>query len=238
MASTSDVKEFYDEFANYEVNRGINLRHYHIFNEVIKAGLRNNHQVLEIGCGTGELSFLLHRFLRRGHLVSTDISPNSIALAEKRIGASSRMQFIVTDMTDFTYPDKFDFIVLPDVLEHIPIDNHPALFGSLRTLMLDHSKIIIHIPHPKLIESDSIHKPEILQIIDQPISAVTLLQDCYPHGLMLDQYDSYSLFHDTPDYIFITLKRDILPIYVDYPKIKIILKKFRERILCLIRTWL
>ena len=77
MDPGSEVSNFYDTFTQYELKSGVNLRHYTIFNAVIQSGLRRNHTVLEIGCGIGQLTGLLHRYLRKGKLVSTDISPES-----------------------------------------------------------------------------------------------------------------------------------------------------------------
>lgn len=236
MHSHSEISNFYDSFAEYELKSGVNLRHYTLFNAIIKSGLRRNHHVLEIGCGIGQLTGLLSRYLRKGKLVSTDISPRSIGIASKRVPPSSRMEFLVSDMTLFGYPEKFDYIVLPDVLEHIPVENHFELFANLSKLMYDHSKIIIHIPHPKIIEYERIHHPQKLQIIDQPISADTLLQSCYAHQLILETYHSYSLFHVQPDYVFIVLKRDELPQYIKLTRFKIITRKSIARLIKLIFT--
>ena len=230
MASNSEIKEFYDSFTAYELKRGINLRHYHVFNEIVKTGLKPNHQVLEIGCGIGQITSLLHRYLTKGKLLSVDISPQSVELARKAIGPSARMEFMVSDMTSFPTDRKFDYIILPDVLEHIPVENHPALFGLLQQLSHPHTTVIIHIPHPQFIESDRIHHPERLQIVDQPLSAATLLNNCYPHNFILNRYESYSLFNGAHDYVFIVLKQNVMPAYTGLTKMKIIRKKSLERL--------
>lgn len=236
MMENAGVKEFYDSFSEYELRSGINLRHYTLFNKIVKTGLCKNHKVLEVGCGIGQLTFLLHRYLRSGKLVSADISPVSVELARKRIGQSSRIEFFVSDMSDFRYPDKFDFIVLPDVLEHIPVENHLALFGLLSSLMHEYSKIIIHIPHPKYLEYIRTNEPEKLQIIDQSISAAILLENAYAHHLMVDLYESYSIFNHGNDYAYIVLSQNQLPNYSTYSKSKIILKKSIQRILTLLNS--
>lgn len=236
MTDNSDVKEYYDSFTEYELRSGINLRHYTLFNKIIQTGLQKHHRVLEIGCGVGQLTFLLHRYLRRGRLVSVDISPVSVQLAKKRIGDSSRMEFFVSDMSEFEYPGQFDYIILPDVMEHIPVENHHALLGLLNSLMHKDSKIIIHIPHPKAIEFIRIHEPGKLQIIDQSLSAEKLLRDAYAHDLLLDRYESYSIFSRGYDYVFIVLRQNNFPSFSGFSKSTIILKKSIQRILCLFNT--
>ena len=105
-------------------------------NELIKSGLRKDSVVLEVGCGVGTLTVLLNKFLSKGKLVATDISDESIEKAKKRIPNSNKIDFFVTDMKDFSYSQKFDFIVLPDVLEHIPIDQHKELFSCFDPILI------------------------------------------------------------------------------------------------------
>ena len=235
MPSSNEVREFYDEFAEYERQKGINLRHYRIFNELTKRGLKKNHHVLEIGCGIGQLTFLLTRYLKRGHLVATDISPASVEYAKQRVNDNLRAAFYVTDMTDFEYKEQFDFIVLPDVLEHIPVDFHGTLFQKLSSILKKDGTILIHIPHPDLIEFDAANQPDIMQIIDQPLAADELLKAIYPHGLILERFDAYALFHDVRDYIFIVLRKRTLPVYRKMPKWKIILRKQWNRLLACLK---
>lgn len=230
MPSNTEVKEFYDAFTGYELKSGVNLRHLHLFNSIVATGLRRHHHILEIGCGIGQLTGLLHQYLRKGEIMAVDISPQSVEIARKRIGSSNRIQFAVSDMTAFEPGKTFDYIILPDVLEHIPLENHFALFGLLSKCMHATSQIIIHIPHPDLIENDRLHQPEILQIIDQPIPADLMMKNAYAHDLQLVEYKSYSLFHETPDYIFIHFRKNILPAYPKYSKMKIIFKKSKARI--------
>ena len=146
------------------------------------------------------------------------------------------MEFIVSDALMFEHRDKFDFIVLPDVLEHIPEEKHKDLFGKLRTFMHADSKIIIHIPHPKIIEYERIHHPENLQIIDQPLPAANLLQSCYAHNLILVTYESYPLFHLENDYVLIVLKVDGMVQYAKKSRLKIIMRKSIARLKWMFRT--
>lgn len=205
----NSVKEWYNEFSVKQISTSINLRHYTIFNKAIQNGLKKNSKILEIGCGIGTLTSLLYKFISKGHIVAADISDESINVAKKRLGISSRIDFKVTDMSDFKYENKFDFIILPDVLEHIPIEQHKNLFDVISKHMFDHSTILINIPHPKAIEFLRETSPEKLQIIDQAISADTLLKDAYANDLILISYESYSIFNKENDYAFITMKKNV-----------------------------
>jgi hypothetical protein len=133
-------------------------------------------------------------------------------------------------MTDFTYGGLFDFIILPDVLEHIPRENHAALFGLLSKFMHDNSVLLIHIPHPLSLDFVRKNNPGVLQIIDQSIEADELIDNAFKHPLRLVQYKAYRLFHHQPDYVFIAFVRNRPLEYEAYSKWRIIYRKLIERI--------
>jgi trans-aconitate 2-methyltransferase len=230
MESEKKVQKWYNAFSEKQLQTGTNLRHYTLFNKLIENGLRKNHTVLEVGCGIGTLTKLMYKFLRIGALVATDISDESIEIAKSRIPQTKNIEFLVTDMTDFNHPKKFDFIVLPDVLEHIPVEQHKSLFHILSTHMHDDSIMIINIPHPKALDYLRIHSPEKLQVIDQSISAVDLLNNIYPSGLDLISYSSYSLFNKEADYVFVKFGKDRKISLTPLSKPLIIYKKLIKRI--------
>lgn len=227
---TSKVKSFYNKFSQNQLNTGVNLRHYSIFNAVVKAGLKRNHKILEIGCGIGTLTGLLAKYVKKGGVVATDISDVSIDVAKDRLKSYSNIEYVVTDMQGFTHKDTFDFVVLPDVLEHIPVEQHHALFEAINKLIHDQSKIIIHIPHPKSVEYNIKYAPEKLQVIDQPLSAAKMLEDAYAHHFILDGYVPYSLFNQESDYVLVKLKRDLPEMRTSLSKQTIIFKKLIARI--------
>lgn len=208
METREKIGKWYDDFAEHQVRTSVNLRHYRIMEFLLDAGLRQDSSVLEIGCGIGTLTGLLLKYVKKGRVLAADISQESVAIAEKRLSDKPNVSFMVTDMTDFKSPDDFDFIVLPDVLEHIPIEQHLSLFRTLSSHMHDRSAILIHIPHPQALDYIRKNSPEKLQIIDQSISADTLLENAYRAGLVLVSYISYSLFDRTNDYAVITFRKN------------------------------
>jgi len=239
MKTEKEVQKFYNVFAKKQAITGTNLRHYTIINHLMNYGLKKNHNVLEIGCGIGTLTKLIYRFLNKGELVATDISDESIQIAKTRIttGSKDNMKFFVTDMKDFNYPKKFDFIVLPDVLEHIPIEQHPDLFSTLSRHMHEKSIILIHIPHPTALDFIREHEPEKLQIIDQSINADVIINNSYANNLFLIDYISYSLYNNKADYVLATFKKGGIKYKSNSPlsKLTIIYKKTIARIKFLIR---
>jgi 2-polyprenyl-3-methyl-5-hydroxy-6-metoxy-1,4-benzoquinol methylase len=96
-------------------------------------------KVLDFGCGTGVLSYILaaHKF----DVVSTDIENIPLQLIRKKIEFPGNIEFIDKDIfaTDIINK-KFDAIIALDVLEHIPdIEKYILAFKK----MLNPSGIII-----------------------------------------------------------------------------------------------
>lgn len=224
------VKAWYNAFSSRQLNIGVNLRHYRLMNELIAGGLRRGSSVLEAGCGVGTLTSLLHSYVSRGKIVSIDISDKSVAIAAERFQGSRRVEFIATDILDFQYNARFDFIILADVLEHIPVEKHKALFGILTNHMHDGTRIFINIPHPQALDYIRKNNPEQLQIIDQSLSADKLTDDICHNDLTLVEYHPYSLFNREHDYVIIWLKKRGEITLHPLPKLCIIRRKLAARI--------
>ena len=132
-------------------------------------------------------------------------------------------------MSDFDKEETFDFIILPDVLEHIPVEQHPSLFRNLAKSLKKGGNILINIPHPKYIDYLQKHEPEKLQIVDQSLSADQLLNNAYASGLTLVSYHSYSIFNQANDYVSIVLEKEVIDQYKDRSKQAIIWDKLKLR---------
>jgi cyclopropane fatty-acyl-phospholipid synthase-like methyltransferase len=203
LSQKEKIAEYYDSYATQQVKIGVNIRHRTIIKNLLKAGLKKDMRVLEIGCGIGTLTGLLAKVCKSLHAV--DISAESIAIAKQRLKHHENITFGVTDMQTNTPVGEFDFIVLPDVLEHIPIEQHPALFTSMASLLATTGKICIHIPDPYALEYIRKHKAELLQIIDQPLYSDLLVPNIYAANLTLHKLERYQLQATLPDYQWIEI---------------------------------
>ena len=204
--TNSQVADFYNKFSTDQKKTGINLRIRTVFKLLKKTGLNKNSKVLEIGCGVGNLTSLIAKVVTSGKIVSTDISPESVKDAEKLNKSSHNIEFIVSDMSDFTSKHIFDIVIMADVLEHIPIENHLELFKNIRKHISSDGIVAINIPSPLHIEWIRKFNPEHLQIIDQSLYTDKLLQSIYPNDLYLETLISYSLYHKDADHQWIILK--------------------------------
>lgn len=101
-------------------------------------------RILNAGCGSGELSFLLSQ---AGHKVlGIDPSPEYIALARSRQPEETRARcdFLVSSIEDMPFDRQFDAVVAADVLEHIAGDK--AAVAKLIQLTRPGGTVIVTVP--------------------------------------------------------------------------------------------
>lgn len=231
--SKDQVVSFYDEFADKQAKTGINSRHLSILDKVKAAGLNANNSILEVGCGIGTVSHLLATQVPQGEVLAVDISPESIAKAQVLWKSQSNLKFEVSDMSDFDKKGKkFDFFVFPDVLEHIPVDQHQRLFSNIQKHAHRDSVIFVHIPAPRYLQWMIENEPEKLQVIDQPLDSGDLIKRITSNGFYLEKMETYSLFFEEKDYQYFVFRAN-KPLTKSTPRSK--WQVLRERITIRIR---
>jgi len=107
-----DRRAFYEQRAAFRVRESSRyyqrlLRRYYGF--LVPPGL----SVLEMGCGLGDLLAAV----RPARGVGVDFSPAMIALARER---HSELEFHVADAAEFATAEKFDYILLSDLVNDLP----------------------------------------------------------------------------------------------------------------------
>lgn len=81
-------------------------------------------RILDLGCGTGALSFLCRRYFPDAEIIGLDPAPNMVAESEKRRGNDLRIFFVqgnAANLSDFP-AESFDAVVSNFALHHLP---HP-----------------------------------------------------------------------------------------------------------------
>ncbi len=200
------VAHFYDEFVEQQVRSGVNHRHLKIMDWLRTSGLRADERVLEIGCGIGTVTSLLCEAVPRGSILANDLSPKSVETARQRLSAHKHVSFVAGDVLELPIKGPFDLILLPDVLEHIPMDLHAALFLKLSKLLATEGRIVIHIPSAQYLEWLHVHEPGSLQIIDQPLHLDKLIPKAGAAGLYPHTVQHYGLWTKDPDAVLIILR--------------------------------
>lgn len=99
-------------------------------------------RVLEIGCGTG--NFTVHLAQHCRHLTAVDLDADYVAIARSRLSQASHVEFLTGDATQMHWGDRFDTVILLDVLEHIEQD--AEFLHRLRSLLTPGGRLILKVP--------------------------------------------------------------------------------------------
>jgi trans-aconitate 2-methyltransferase len=103
-----------------------------------RVGLR----MLDLGCGTGELTQHAHRHLQATGSVGVDSA--SAMLARSDVFAEPGLRFVQADLSSFGEPGSFD-LVLSNAALHWVAD-HESLLGRLAKLLCPGGQLAIQVP--------------------------------------------------------------------------------------------
>ena len=93
-------------------------------------------RLLDIGCGDGKF---VHDAIQRGYdAVGIDLSPDRVSKGKELYNLNDR-QIVCKNVDDFTKKEKFDVIVMWDVIEHV--ESPSLLLSSIKKLCHSKTKI-------------------------------------------------------------------------------------------------
>lgn len=227
-----DSEEFYDKYVAQQTAVGVNDRHRAILRWLQRFGMQPGDAVLEIGCGIGTVSGLIGAALGpEGSLVAVDLSTKNIATARSRLARLQNAEFRAGDVLTVDLSGLFDVVVLPDVIEHIPLEHHRQLFSRVASWLAPGGFALLHYPNPWYLQWCHANKPEVLQLVDQPIHADTLTANLYPNGLYLDYLETYSIWISEGDYQVAVVRREAAqPSFTHVPEPRSIARRIKGAI--------
>lgn len=101
------------------------------------AAIAPNHDVLDIGCGTGTLALLAHTMRPSARVTGVDIDPRILAIARRKIArAGAPIEVHQGSATDPPFPPgSFDRILTSLMLHHLTTPQKRETFASARCLL-------------------------------------------------------------------------------------------------------
>lgn len=206
--SVEKVAEFYDAYSEQQKKVAYNERHYFLIKKVNECGLASASSVLDIGCGIGVMTSLIAKKVKHGDIVGLDLSPRTIEIA-KQLNPSKNLRFIASSITGFSIdrPKKFDFILLFDVLEHIPLDQHDDVFRVVSSFAHDHTQVLINIPNAPAHEHSIRNFPEAQQIIEEVVHMHELIPKLERNGLFVYEMITYDMWQNDEYQFYRVMKK-------------------------------
>lgn len=139
--SQKDIEQFFDNLApkwdGMEIKKDEDILP--LLQEI---GIKEGDEILDLGCGTGRITSLLHS-LSNGNVLGIDISSNMIDIAKKKYEGKDYASFAVGDFISYKFDKKFDFVVIYNAFPHF-LDKE-GLKVALANVLKDGGRIaIIH----------------------------------------------------------------------------------------------
>jgi trans-aconitate 2-methyltransferase len=103
---------------------------------------RPDMRVVDLGCGTGELTRELHRRLGARETIGIDNSP--AMLVRTGAFAGDGLSFQASDIAEFTAPGEFDLVFSNAALHWVP--DHPALLAQLTGALRKGGQLAVQVP--------------------------------------------------------------------------------------------
>jgi 2-polyprenyl-3-methyl-5-hydroxy-6-metoxy-1,4-benzoquinol methylase len=169
--ATREQAEFYDNFIDHfkaQMNNGRNQN----FRAWTKKWIFKPAKVLDAGCAFGYNSEYLTQIGCEVHGI--DISSQCIMLARKKYPHG---KWHCGDITDGFNPGPdvkdFDFVLLSDVVEHIPKERHGIFFQRLGEMTKPGAALIASVPNP---ENHELAQQQTYQPVEEKIEMHELLK--------------------------------------------------------------
>ena len=101
---------------------------------------RPDMRVVDLGCGTGDMTLELHRKLAARETLGIDNSPSMLAVAPREAG----LRFELGDIGEFAPPEPYDLVFSNAALHWVP--GHPALLKRLRAALSPGGQLAVQMP--------------------------------------------------------------------------------------------
>lgn len=99
--------------------------------------------VLDLGCGYGFLSYVLHFTSAHRKIVSVDYDEEKIAVANNNFSKNEQLTFIAQNITTYKSDTKFDCILIMDVLHYLTPVSQAMVLHNCKNMLADNGKIIL-----------------------------------------------------------------------------------------------
>ena len=128
---------YYREMTIYEHERDHGV--HSITSQIIKKFSSKNVSILDIGCSTGHLLYLLKKFGYK-NIEGIDPSPKCSNIAKTKF----KVKVVTADIFSFKTKKKYDFLILSSVLEHL--QSVTESMSKIKNLLSSRGQVLIVVP--------------------------------------------------------------------------------------------
>lgn len=189
--STAAVDDYYERFSlevglqDWTIPNGRHEQLKAIVGRILEG--RRDLRLLDVGCGAGVMAASLTTY---GEVAGIDLSTPAIELARQLV---PKADFVAGRLEDGVLEGPFDVITLFDVLEHVPSPELPGLLAQLDARLGAEGIVVASTPHPDYIRWLRRARPELLQVVDEPVELREMLDRARALAWELQDYRTYDI---------------------------------------------
>ncbi len=105
---------------------------------------------------------------------------------------------------------SFDVIALFDVTEHVPRADRQSFLNEVGRLAAGDAMLLLSTPHPHLSEWMRHERPDLMQVVDEPVPLTELIEALEPQGFTLTRYVAFDIERTGPQYQFAVFRRGLV----------------------------
>ena len=216
-----DPKPFYDQFKKKLISDYVigNPRTITSIKKMIEKLPIDSENVLDIGCGIGWSSFVLKKNHPNLNIISTDLSQELLDVGKTLFGEVN-LKFFQQDFTkpELEFPFLFDYIVLLDVFEHLPIQIRKDFGSFIKKVIAQNGSLFLSCPtiyHQGYLKENN---PKGLHPIDEDVTLKDLISFAEEIEGEITYFEFVSIWN-TNDYFY--CKIQVNPPFKPYRKTEV-----------------
>ncbi len=201
------IRRFYDGAAvrltrDYVYGNARVSCQYRFFESVIQ---RDAERILIVGVGSGDCAHhIATRVAPQARITAVDISPDNVAIS-KKLFAHERIEYRMADILRDPIAGSWDHVLLPDVYEHISVDERSKLHRWIAESLAPNGRLLLTVPSP-FHQGALARADKGLQPVDETVTVTDLLSLAADIGGTLTRFTYVSAFH-TNDYMHALIER-------------------------------
>lgn len=103
--------------------------------------------LIDIGCGDGRMTREIHIRFPSVELKGVDYSQRAINLAKAMNQDFTDIEYERIDVSEYSFPKKYDAAILMEVFEHIPIDETSIFLSGVHRALKSDGVLLLTVPH-------------------------------------------------------------------------------------------
>ena len=112
------------------------------FDKIIEY-IPNKGELLDIGTGYGTFCFILSKERPRMKITGIEKDNKRVNIAKSRVTDGSNLNFICSDIMNFSINKRYEVITCLDLIHHIPMKDHLAVLKKINKLLKDNGLLIV-----------------------------------------------------------------------------------------------